>query len=154
MTSIITHEIEERYPYPDNGERPVTQTRLGACLASRKAYRAGATRNPTDREIDMAALAIYTGTSGMSVEEVLPLWPDMNPDAKVQYRRLARLAITAARTAPPSNSAPSNPTRPATRSTRRTPDMYRGTITLALLRWIGHLEQFSQITNQQDKDDA
>lgn len=98
MTSIITHEIEERYPYPDNGERPVTQTRLGACLASRKAYRAGATRNPTDREIDMAALAIYTGTSGMSVEEVLPLWPDMNPDAKVQYRRLARLAITAART--------------------------------------------------------
>ena len=96
MTSIITHEIEERYPYPDNGERPVTQTRLGACLASRKAYRAGATRNPTDREIDMAALAIYTGTSGMSVEEVLLL--DMNPDAKVQYRRLARLAITAART--------------------------------------------------------
>ena len=83
MTSIITHEIEERYPYPDNGERPVTQTRLGACLASRKAYGAGATRNPT---------------SGMSVEEVLPLWPDMNPDAKVQYRRLARLAITAART--------------------------------------------------------
>lgn len=58
------------------------------------------------------------------------------------------------RAAPPSNSAPSNPTRPATRSTRRTPDMYRGTITLALLRWIGHLEQFSQITNQQDKDDA
>lgn len=58
MTSIITHEIEERYPYPDNGERPVTQTRLGACLASRKAYRAGATRNPTDREIDMAALAV------------------------------------------------------------------------------------------------
>lgn len=47
-----------------------------------------------------------------------------------------------------------DPTRPATRSTRRTPDMYRGTITLALLRWIGHLEQFSQITNQQDKDDA
>lgn len=85
-------------PDADNGERPVTQTRLGACLASRKAYRAGATRNPTDREIDMAALAIYTGTSGMSVEEVLPLWPDMNPDAKVQYRRLARLAITAART--------------------------------------------------------
>lgn len=35
-----------------------------------------------------------------------------------------------------------------------TQDMYRGTITLALLRWIGHLEQFSQITNQQDKDDA
>lgn len=98
MTSIITHEIEERYPYPDNGERPVTQTRLGACLASRKAHGAWATRNPTDREIDMAALAIYTGTSGMSVEEVLPLWPDMNPDAKVQYRRLARLAITAART--------------------------------------------------------
>lgn len=98
MTSIITHEIEERYPYPDNGERPVTQTRLGSCLASRKAYRAGATRNPTDREIDMAALAIYTGTSGMSVEEVLPLWPGMNPDAKAQYRRLARLAITAART--------------------------------------------------------
>lgn len=22
MTSIITHKIEERYPYPDNGERP------------------------------------------------------------------------------------------------------------------------------------
>lgn len=35
-----------------------------------------------------------------------------------------------------------------------TQGMYRGTITLALLRWIGHLEQFSQITNQQDKDDA
>jgi hypothetical protein len=35
-----------------------------------------------------------------------------------------------------------------------TQDMYRDTVTLALLRWIGHLEQFSQITNQQDKDDA
>ena len=33
-------------------------------------------------------------------------------------------------------------------------DMYRDTATLALLRWITHLEQFSQITNQQDKDDA
>lgn len=31
-------------------------------------------------------------------------------------------------------------------------DMYRGTITLALLRWIGHLEQFSQITNQTKED--
>lgn len=96
--SIITNEIEERYPYPDNGERPVTQTRLGACLASRKAYRAGATRDPTDREIDMAALAVYTGTSGMSFEEVEPLWPKLNPDVKEQYRRLARLAIMAART--------------------------------------------------------
>lgn len=96
--SIITNEIEERYPCPDNGERPTGITSLGQCLASRKAYRAGVCRKITDREIDMAALAIYTGTSGMSVEEVLPLWPDMNPDAKVQYRRLARLAITAART--------------------------------------------------------
>lgn len=96
--SIITNEIEERYHYPDNGERPVTQTRLGACLASRKAYRAGATRDPTDREIDMAALAVYTGTSGMSFEEVEPLWPKLNPDVKEQYRRLARLAIMAART--------------------------------------------------------
>lgn len=74
------------------------QTRLGACLASRKAYRAGATRNPTDREIDMAALAVYTGTSGMGFEEVEPLWPKLNPDAKEQYRRLALLAIMAART--------------------------------------------------------
>lgn len=98
MTSIITNEIEERYPYPNHGERPVTQTRLGACLASRKAYRAGATRNPTDREIDMAALAVYTGTSGMGFEEVEPLWPKLNPDAKEQYRRLALLAIMAART--------------------------------------------------------
>lgn len=72
MTSIITHEIEERYPYPDNGERPVTQTRLGACLASRKAYGAGATRNPTDREIDMAALAIYTEQAITAT----PLTPD------------------------------------------------------------------------------
>lgn len=31
-------------------------------------------------------------------------------------------------------------------------DMYRGTATLALLRWIGHLEQFSQITNQTKED--
>lgn len=74
------------------------QTRLGACLASRKAYRAGATRNPTDREIDAAALAVYTGTSGMGFEEVEPLWPKLNPDAKEQYRLLARLAIMAART--------------------------------------------------------
>lgn len=98
MTSIITNEIEERYPYPDNGERLVTQTRFGACLASRKAYRAGATRNPTDREIDMAALAVYTGTSGMSFEEVEPLWSELNPDVKERYRRLARLAIMAAQT--------------------------------------------------------
>lgn len=98
VQDCIRRDRNDYANYLDNGERPVTQTRLGACLASRKAYGAGATRNPTDREIDMAALAIYTGTSGMSVEEVLPLWPDMNPDAKVQYRRLARLAITAART--------------------------------------------------------
>lgn len=70
MTSIITHEIEERYPYPDNGERPVTQTRLGACLASRKAYRAGATRNPTDREIDMAALAVGYGLGEQEAQTV------------------------------------------------------------------------------------
>ena len=34
--SIITNEIEERYPYPDNGERPTGITSLGQCLASRK----------------------------------------------------------------------------------------------------------------------
>lgn len=50
--SIITNEIEERYPYPDNGERPTGITRLGQCLASRKAYRAGVCRKITDREID------------------------------------------------------------------------------------------------------
>lgn len=33
-----------------------------------------------------------------------------------------------------------------------TQDMYRDTITLALLRWISHLEQFSQITNQPKED--
>lgn len=31
-------------------------------------------------------------------------------------------------------------------------DMYRDTVTLALLRWITHLEQFSQITNQTEED--
>lgn len=98
MSSIITNEIEERYPYPNHGISLAAQTRLVACLASRKAYRAGATRNPTDREIDAAALAVYTGTSGMGFEEVEPLWPKLNPDAKEQYRRLARLAIMAART--------------------------------------------------------
>ena len=72
--SIITNEIEERYPYPDNGERPTGITRLGQCLASRKAYRAGVCRKITDREIDAAALAVYTGTSGMGFEEVEPLW--------------------------------------------------------------------------------
>lgn len=66
MTSIITNEIEERYPYPDNGERPTGITRLGQCLASRKAYRAGVCRKITDREIDMAALAVYTGTPSMT----------------------------------------------------------------------------------------
>lgn len=44
MSSIITNEIEERYPYPNHGISLAAQTRLGACLASRKAYRAGATR--------------------------------------------------------------------------------------------------------------
>lgn len=97
--SIITNEIEERYPCPDNGERPTGITSLGQCLASRKAYRAGVCRKITDREIDMAALAVYTGTSGMGFEEVEPLWPKLNPDAKEQYRLLARLAIMAARTA-------------------------------------------------------
>lgn len=98
MTSIITNEIEERYPYPDNGERPTGITRLGQCLASRKAYRAGVCRKITDREIDMAALAVYTGTSGMGFEEVEPLWSELNPDVKERYRFLARLAIVAART--------------------------------------------------------
>ncbi|MDB6781235.1 hypothetical protein [Bifidobacterium longum] len=98
MTSIIAHEIEERYPYPDNGERLVTQTRFGACLASRKAYMAGVGRRNTDREIDAAALAVYTGTSGMGFDEVEPLWSELNPDVKERYRFLARLAIVAART--------------------------------------------------------
>ena len=57
MTSIITNEIEERYPYPDNGERPTGITSLGQCLASRKAYMAGVCRKITDREIAAAALA-------------------------------------------------------------------------------------------------
>nr|DAI62434.1 MAG TPA: hypothetical protein [Caudoviricetes sp.] len=30
MTSIITNEIEERYPYPDNGERPTGISELEA----------------------------------------------------------------------------------------------------------------------------
>lgn len=48
--SIITNEIEERYPYPDNGERPTGITSLGQCLASRKAYRAAyAARSPIGR---------------------------------------------------------------------------------------------------------
>jgi hypothetical protein len=59
--SIITNEIEERYPYPDNGERPTGITSLGQCLASRKAYRAGVCRKITDREIDAAALAVGYG---------------------------------------------------------------------------------------------
>lgn len=33
-----------------------------------------------------------------------------------------------------------------------TQDMYRDTVTLALLRWIAHLEQFSQIANQTKED--
>lgn len=33
-----------------------------------------------------------------------------------------------------------------------TQDMYRDTVTLALLRWIVHLEQFSQIANQAKED--
>ena len=33
-----------------------------------------------------------------------------------------------------------------------TQDRYRDTVTLALLRWIAHLEQFSQITNQTKED--
>lgn len=33
-----------------------------------------------------------------------------------------------------------------------TQDMYRDTVTLALLRWIVHLEQFSQIANQTKED--
>lgn len=98
MTSIIAHEIEERYPYTDNGERLATQTRFGACLASRKAYMAGVGRRNTDREIDAAALAVYTGTSGMGFDEVEPLWSELNPDVKEWYRFLARLAIAAART--------------------------------------------------------
>lgn len=33
-----------------------------------------------------------------------------------------------------------------------TQDRYRDTVTLALLRWIANLEQFSQITNQTKED--
>lgn len=35
MTSIITNEIEERYPYPDNGERP-TVYESGKRIADRE----------------------------------------------------------------------------------------------------------------------
>lgn len=62
--SIITNEIEERYPYPDNGERPTGITRLGQCLASRKAYRAGVCRKITDREIDAAGARRLYGYVG------------------------------------------------------------------------------------------
>lgn len=89
--------VHIRRDHRDNGERPTGITRLGQCLASRKAYRAGVCRKITDREIDAAALAVYAGTSGMGFEEVEPLWSKLNPDAKEQYRRLAWLAITAAR---------------------------------------------------------
>ena len=58
---------------------------------------AGVCRKNTDREIDAAALAVYTGTSGMGFEEVESLWSELNPDVKEQYRLLAWLAITAAR---------------------------------------------------------
>lgn len=66
-------------------------------IGYRIGYRAGATRIPTDRETDTAALAIYTGTTGMSREATAEVWPRLNPDAKEQYRYLARLALHAAR---------------------------------------------------------
>lgn len=66
-------------------------------IGYRKGYFAGATRTPTDREIDTAALAIYTGATGMSREATAEVWPRLNPDAKAQYRYLARLALHAAR---------------------------------------------------------
>lgn len=100
-------EHDEHHHQRDRGTLPLPRQRrapdrhhqsLGQCLASRKAYRAGVCRKITDREIDAAALAVYTGTSGMGFEEVEPLWSKLNPDAKEQYRRLAWLAITAART--------------------------------------------------------
>lgn len=98
MTSIIAHEIEERYPYPDNGERLVTQTRFGACLASRKRiWPAWAAGIPIGRST-RSSVAVYTGTSGMGFDEVEPLWSELNPDVKERYRFLARLAIVAART--------------------------------------------------------
>lgn len=98
LNGLTIGTVHIRRDHRDNGERPTGITRLGQCLALRKAYRAGVCRKITDREIDMAALAVYTGTSGMGFEEVEPLWSKLNPDAKEQYRRLARLAITAART--------------------------------------------------------
>lgn len=90
MSSIITNEIEERYPYPNHGISLAAQTRLGACLASRKAYGAGATRNPTDREIDMAALALWEANgerpivyeSGKAVaDDVLEWWKQVAASA-------------------------------------------------------------------------
>ncbi|MCH9274983.1 hypothetical protein JS533_001595 [Bifidobacterium amazonense] len=96
--SIILQELEERYPTPDQGERPVMCTRSERCRYSRTAYMAGAVRQPTELEIDAAALAIYTGTTDMDPKEVASLWPDMNPVTRAQYQRLARLAIMAART--------------------------------------------------------
>lgn len=98
VQDCIRRDINDYANYLDNGERLVTQTRFGACLASRKAYMAGVGRRNTDREIDAAALAVYTGTSGMGFDEVEPLWSELNPDVKERYRFLARLAIVAART--------------------------------------------------------
>lgn len=98
VQDCIRRDINDYANYLDNGERLVTQTRFGACLASRKTYMAGVGRRNTDREIDAAALAVYTGTSGMGFDEVEPLWSELNPDVKERYRFLARLAIVAART--------------------------------------------------------
>lgn len=97
MTSIITNEIEERYPYPDNGERRHIDLPIGDLAAYAGPVRLARREALAETGDAGRALAVYAGTSGMSVEEVLPLWPDMNPDAKAQYRLLARLAITAAR---------------------------------------------------------
>ena len=98
VQDCIRRDINDYANYLDNGERLVTLTRVGAWLASRKAYMAGVGRRNTDREIDAAALAVYTGTSGMGFDEVEPLWSELNPDVKERYRFLARLAIVAART--------------------------------------------------------
>lgn len=105
--SVLSDELEERYPF-DRDSIIVPLSRVQAASASRKAYAAGRTAQPTGMEVEAGAEALYTARlHASSAANPAPLpFSGLPEPVRAPYLEEARLVLAAARGAVSVDSVP------------------------------------------------
>lgn len=93
--SILSDEIDERYPLPDRDGSLVTEPEERLVMRSRTAYAMGAGRTPSMRELYAMAGAIYRTLKPANH----PDWDEVAPASRQRYENAAVNALKASRTA-------------------------------------------------------